>query len=107
VQHQPTLSALSEGIDLGDDLAVHSFLLSPQVRKHVMRLVYAEEWALSIEESHPCGPERDEVIRQHWNEVALIRRALSRYLPSIENLKASFIEGSVISDKRRVKIKWF
>ena len=87
MQQQPSLSVLSEGIDLEDEIAVQAFLMSPDARKHVMRLIYAEEWARSIQESHPCSPERDEVVRQHWSEVGQIRRAFLPFLPAIEKLK--------------------
>ena len=104
MQQRPTLSVISEGIDLADEIAVQTFLMSPEARKHVMRLVYAEEWAKSIQESHPCSPERDEVVRQHWNEVEQIRRAFLPFLPAIEKLK------KIVEDKpqaQNIKIKWF
>ena len=83
--------------------------MRPDVRKHVCRLVYAEEWARSIEESHPEGQERDEVVQQHWHEVELIKRALSAYGATIEALTGAAAAGEQTNriDAMPLKLKWF
>ncbi|KAG1675869.1 hypothetical protein FOA52_001526 [Chlamydomonas sp. UWO 241] len=88
------LSDLARAADPSDHAgAAAALLLLPAVRKHVVRLVYASEWARSIEESHPEGRGRDEAVAQHWREVDIIRRALKDYLPAIAALERSAEDG--------------
>ena len=56
-------------------------LLRPNTRKHLMRVVHAEEWAASIEAAHPDTPARAEALATHWKEVDLIARALAGRFP--------------------------
>ena len=106
----PNLSALAAAANPSEDpAAAAAFLMRPDVRKHVCRLVYAEEWARSIEESHPEGQERDEVVQQHWHEVELIKRALSAYGATIEALTGAAAAGEQTNriDAMPLKLKWF
>ena len=66
-----------------DPAASLRFLMQPHVRKHVARLVFAEEWERSIVESHPASPARDRAVEKHRSDVGLIQKALGRYLPAL------------------------
>ncbi len=48
----------------------------------------ADEWASSIEESHPPSDARTAALQVHYAEVDNIRRALSRYDSQIQALTA-------------------
>ncbi len=71
------------------------FLVSPQPRRHLSKLVYAAEWAQSLRESHPPGPALDAALTQHWQEVGVIDRALGGALEAFAELAAEAgAEGS-------------
>lgn len=59
------------------------FLMQPHVRKHVARLVFADEWEQSIVESHPASQSRDQAVEKHRSDVVLIQKALGKYLPAL------------------------
>ncbi|PNW74928.1 hypothetical protein CHLRE_12g504100v5 [Chlamydomonas reinhardtii] len=85
VRQAPSLSAL-EPSSPDDVAAAARFLLHPAVRQHVSKLVYAEEWARSLEESHGDSDTRGAMLEQHHKEVDIIRRSLAKYLPVVEKL---------------------
>lgn len=58
-------------------LQLKAWLLRPDLRRHLAKLLYADEWAESIRESHPDTPARGDAIGQHWREVDLIQSALA------------------------------
>jgi len=60
-----------------------AYVLSPKNRKHVARLIYSEEWAESIEESHH-NPRR--LVEDHWKSVQIIVNAFRSHLPLISQL---------------------
>ncbi|GAX82564.1 hypothetical protein CEUSTIGMA_g9990.t1 [Chlamydomonas eustigma] len=62
-------------------------LMQPHIRNHVLKMVYAQEWAESIELSHPYTLERDGMVEQHWREVEMIRKALKSCEPTIQYLE--------------------
>ncbi len=51
-------------------------VLRPDVRHHLSKLLYAEEWARSIEESHPVTEARDLTLAKHWEDVRKIQQVL-------------------------------
>ena len=57
-------------------------LLAPDLRKHLMRVVFAEEWAESITASHPAGPHtpgpRLRTVSSYWNGTELLRPPCTR-----------------------------
>ena len=57
-------------------------MLRPEMRKHLMKVVHADEWAKSIEASHPDTPERKMALDTHWREVDVISRALAGKFPA-------------------------
>lgn len=72
--------------DPSDVEAAMQFLMQPPVRKHVVRLVYAEEWRRSLLESHPESASRDAALAEHEAEVATISRILSPYADIIAQM---------------------
>ena len=57
-------------------------LLHPGLRKHLAKLVLADEWARSIEESHDANSEAcAAALKTHWDEVGLIYRVMSKNYP--------------------------
>ncbi|EFJ50827.1 hypothetical protein VOLCADRAFT_88147 [Volvox carteri f. nagariensis] len=87
VRHTPSLSSLEPpGSPSDDPAAAARFLMHPSVRQHVCKLVYASEWARSLEESHMVSEAREAMLEQHHREVAIIRRSLGKYLPVVEQL---------------------
>lgn len=55
---------------------VRQLLLRPDVRHHLSKLLYADEWATSIEESHPISEARSVTLAKHWEDVSKIKQAL-------------------------------
>jgi len=51
-------------------------VLRPDVRHHLSKLLYAEEWAKSIEESHPVSEARNVTLAKHWEDVGKIQKVL-------------------------------
>lgn len=46
------------------------------MRHHLSKLLYANEWATSIEESHPVSEARSVTLAKHWEDVNKIKQAL-------------------------------
>jgi len=72
--------------------------MPPDHRKHLQMALFADEGAQSLEESHPTGEERDQVIATHWKDVGLIQRAFARQLndiqiPNVDTLARIFREA--------------
>eukprot|EP00899_Mesostigma_viride_P010657 jgi/Mesvir1/19593/Mv26413-RA.1 len=64
---------------LAEEVALR-YLMSAAAHMHVCKLVYVDEWAASLEQSHPACESRDRILERHWSEVAAIKRALAPYL---------------------------
>ena len=66
-------------------------LLRPDVRHHLSKLLYADEWAASIEESHPVSEARSVTLANHWDDVKKIKEALqsvqNKVLPIMQSRK--------------------
>lgn len=95
VREAPSLSAMEAHVAPGDAAAAVRFLLHPHVRPHVVKHAYAQEWARSLEESHGDSPERAAMLQQHWKEVSLIERLLSRHLPVAQRLAKGELSAGV------------
>ena len=87
---QPLAAGHSHGNDTtGPSSAQPSLLkhlLARENRKHVSKLIYANEWSQSIIDSHPPGPERQHVLDTHWADVKVIEKVFG---PRLEQLKAT------------------
>jgi len=68
-------------------------LALPELRKHLLRLAWAKEWADSIRDSHPSGEARDAHVAAHWDEVDVIERALTAVCPSLDRSVRLLREG--------------
>lgn len=55
-------------------------LMERDFRHLFARLVYAKEWALSIEESHDPSDARDAALENHWRDVQRIKEAACQRL---------------------------
>ena len=55
---------------------MRQLLLRPDVRHHLSKLLYADEWAKSIKESHPVSEALSVTLAKHWEDVSKIRDAL-------------------------------
>lgn len=68
---------------------VRQLLLRPDVRHHLSKLLYADDWATSIEESHPVSEARNVTLAKHWEDVSNLKQALQsvqdRLLPVMRN----------------------
>ena len=66
-------------------------MLRPDVRHHLSKLLYAEEWAKSIEESHPVSEARAVTLAKHWEDVGKIKKVLhhvqNELLPMMQSRK--------------------
>ncbi|MEW5299680.1 MAG: hypothetical protein WDW36_002670 [Sanguina aurantia] len=82
--HRPLAHHGSEGSSAPDAESSVQLLMAPHVRKHACKYVYRDEWAASLRESHPPSAARDTALEKHWQEVAIIKDALSRHLPFLE-----------------------
>lgn len=47
------------------------------MQKLASKVQYAEEWALSLEQSHPDSVAREQAIEKHWADVGMIKEMLS------------------------------
>jgi hypothetical protein len=71
---------------VGGALAV---LLQPRFRRHLCKLVYADEWAQSILESHAkVGAGAQAVVEKHYAEAGIIFKALTGVLAKELSLSA-------------------
>lgn len=52
------------------------YLLSADIRPHACKLLYAEEWAESIRESHADSPAREAALQMYHHEILLIHKSL-------------------------------
>ncbi|GLC68387.1 hypothetical protein PLESTF_000685600 [Pleodorina starrii] len=87
VRHTPSLASLEPAsLPSEDPAAAARFLMHPSVRQHVCKLVYASEWAKSLEESHGDSEARSAMLEQHHREVSIIQRSLGKYLPVVEQM---------------------
>ena len=64
-----------------DPVQQASALLHPSLRKHLTKVVLANEWANSIEGAHHDSESRAAALRTHWDEVQLISQVLGRNYP--------------------------
>ena len=52
-------------------------LMHVSLRKHLLKLVHARDWARSLVEAHPPGEGRDAALEAHWKDVSRIEAALA------------------------------
>ena len=73
-------------------------LLAPNLRKHLMKVIFAQEWAESIVAAHPDSTGRTAALETHWREVDVIARALAGKYPAGLDLvaKVSTVGGWAI-----------
>uniref|UniRef100_A0A6B2LF86 Fe2OG dioxygenase domain-containing protein n=1 Tax=Arcella intermedia TaxID=1963864 RepID=A0A6B2LF86_9EUKA len=57
---------------------------SARYRKHLARVILAEEWAQSLVESHPPSKELDQMLQQHLQNVSLTSKIFASILPEIQ-----------------------
>jgi hypothetical protein len=74
------------------------FIVQPQARRHLCKLVYADEWAQSLQESHPAGPALEAALAQHWQEVKVVDRALGGALVAFAELAAGGTGSGSVDD---------
>lgn len=72
-------SRLASGSELTPD-AAWACLLHPDLRKHAARYTLREEWATSLEQSHPPSQERDALLANFWKEIGIIGRVVKPLL---------------------------
>ena len=77
-------AALSKDGTLSQDEAWR-LLEIEEVRKHAIKWVYREEWGRSLEESHPEGKERGDLLSKFWREVDVIEKALKPLIPALKD----------------------
>lgn len=82
-------------------------LVQPHLRKHLMRVVYAEEWAQSIAAAHPESPARTAALETHWKEVEVISRVLAGKYPKGLELIARVMASGSKDDKAALRVTWF
>ena len=74
-------------------------LLLPEQRKHLTKLVLAEEWAQSIAEAHdPKSESTARALKTHWEEVDIIARVLSQSFPFAFDRLAELMKTGKISE---------
>jgi len=82
-------------------------LLSLSIRKHLAKVVLADEWATSIVEAHADDDARTVALQTHWDEVELITKVLTSNFPlGLEKL-AKVIEKSDAEVIEKVDMDWF
>ena len=74
-------------------------LLAPEQRKHLMKLMLAEEWAESIAEAHDRSSESTaRALKTHWEEIDIIARVLGQAFPLAFERLENLIKSGEISD---------
>lgn len=63
-----------------DECVSLSLLLHPKLRSHYARLVYADQWAASMRESHAPSPKLEVALERNAHEIFAIERRLADYL---------------------------
>jgi Rps23 Pro-64 3,4-dihydroxylase Tpa1-like proline 4-hydroxylase len=71
------------------DAQVLQYLSQSKLRKHVAKLVYADEWAQSIRESHEESDGRQQLLETHWRDVQKLQTIFQDYTGFINELKGS------------------
>eukprot|EP00877_Chromochloris_zofingiensis_P012138 jgi/Chrzof1/7178/Cz02g13280.t1 len=72
-----------------DEAAVARFLMQPSIRQHVCRVVYADEWRRSIQQSHSASAARQAALEVFEHELDIIKTAMAKYMPYISRLSDS------------------
>jgi hypothetical protein len=74
-------------------------LLAPEQRKHLMKLMLAEEWAESIADAHDRSSESTaRALKTHWEEIDIIARVLGQAFPLAFERLEKLIKSGEISD---------
>lgn len=82
-------------------------LLSPSLRKHLAKVVLADEWATSIVQAHADDDGRSAALQTHWDEVELITKVLTSNFPlGLEKL-AKVIEKGDVEVLEKIDMDWF
>ena len=68
-------------------------LLSPKVYGHLCKLVYADEWARSIEESHAPSAALFQALETHWREVETIAEVLAPTLAHVDEDMTAILQA--------------
>ena len=88
---RPTEAAPPPGTDAESQMAA---LLHPSLRKHVAKIVLANEWADSIEQAHEESESRAAALQTHWDEVELITRVFANNYPlGLERIATELARG--------------
>jgi len=82
-------------------------LLRPDLRKHLMKVVFAEEWAASIAAAHPESEPRAALLSTHWHEVGIISRALAGRYPAGLGLVARVAAVGSAEEQAALGVTWF
>jgi hypothetical protein len=88
-----------------------SALLRAGVREHLCKLVYADEWAASLAESHARTPGLDDVIAGHWAEVSAIAQTLAPVLGPVDADMTRLLDEheqpqSLLADALAAHVDW-
>ena len=75
------------------------------MRHHLSKLLYADEWATSIEESHPVSEARSVTLAKHWEDVSKIKEALQ----SVQNTLLQVLQNRQLYHEvmAGAKTAWF
>ncbi len=76
---QPLAALSPPPLATATDSQVLQYLLHPLHRTALCKLLYAEEWADSLQQSHAPSAQRQAVIDKHWADVQLIARFFREY----------------------------
>ena len=75
------------------------------MRHHLSKLLYATDWAASIEESHPVSEAREVTLAKHWEDVAKLKSVLH----SVQNKLLPVMQDRQLYDQvmGRAHAAWF
>lgn len=81
------------------------------MREHLCKLVYADEWAASLAESHAPSPDLDKNIESHWSEVAAIAQTLAPLLSHVDADMTTLLDqhtapASLLADALSAHVDW-
>jgi len=81
--------------------------LSARYRKHFARVMYAQEWAESLQQSHPPSPALQAAIEEHWKTVSTVLHVFQDSIPYLHQYLPITDESSLPPGFSRDFVDWF
>ena len=74
------------------------------MRKSITKLVHAEEWKISLNDSHPASAARAQTMANFDQEIALLQRELGKVAPVVGELSGN---QQLLETAQKQAYAWF